>query len=126
MQIRHGLVHCEHHLLITVHSCGLSAWPVVIIEIRCHILPDYASIPLVNEVFEVVSYKLFHLFGCQVGWHFLLLWFGGSSYLQSACSSLTLFKHVFVVARELGKANWFPAENPVDILSHGGCFAFAI
>src|SRR5215469_15162166 len=69
MQVRHGLVHAKHHPLIAVHPSRFPAGSIMVVKIRCHILPDYGGISPVHEIFEVLSDKLFHLLWGKRGCH---------------------------------------------------------
>lgn len=69
MQIRHRLVHTDHHLLVAIDASRLSAWTIMVVEVRCHILADYGGISPIDEIVEMVSDELFHLIQRELRWH---------------------------------------------------------
>jgi hypothetical protein len=69
VEIRHHLTHVEHHLLVAINACGLATGPIMIEEIRRHILADHSRVAPVYKVFEVVSRELLHLFRSKRGGH---------------------------------------------------------
>src|SRR5208337_1526080 len=46
---------------------------VVVVEVSRHISPNGRGIPLVDEIFKVISYLFFHLIGSQAGGQGVLL-----------------------------------------------------
>src|SRR5208283_5910089 len=73
VEIGHGFVHDNHHLFVAVDACRLTARTVVVVEVSRHISPNGRGIPLVDEIFKVISYLFFHLIGSQAGGQGVLL-----------------------------------------------------
>jgi hypothetical protein len=69
VQIRHGFVHAEHHLLVAIDTGRLSAGAIMVVEVRRHVLADYSGVSLIDEILEMVSDTLFHLLYGQLGCH---------------------------------------------------------
>jgi hypothetical protein len=61
MQVRHGLVHGNHHLLDAIHAGGFSARAVMVVKVGCHILADDCGILPIHEILDLIADKVLHL-----------------------------------------------------------------